>query len=338
MGAAVNWVFVGASTIAGQYLVGAVRAEQENDVRWVISGSADRAAAFAGAYGIARFGTDLAEALADPAVDAIYISSTNEKHHGQAMAAIAAGKHVLCEKPLATTVTDAQDMVRAAEKAGVVFATNHHLRSAGSLRAIRDLIAAGKVGKVLSLRVFHAVELPVHLRGWRLDNPAAGGGVIADLTVHNADTVRFLLGEDPVSVVAHMDATGMGQGVEDSAMSVWAMPSGTMVFSHESFTHPFAVSGLEVHGTEGSILARAVLSQDPVGEIDLITAQGTARVEFDRCAIYQSVVRNFCAAVNGTQKPAASGRDGVKSLQIADAVRDAARTGQRQAVNYGETA
>ncbi|MFN7598652.1 MAG: Gfo/Idh/MocA family protein, partial [Cereibacter sp.] len=199
-----NWVFVGASTIAGQYLVGAVRAEQENDVRWVISGSADRAAAFAGAYGIARFGTDLAEALADPAVDAIYISSTNEKHHGQAMAAIAAGKHVLCEKPLATTVTDAQDMVRAAEKAGVVFATNHHLRSAGSLRAIRDLIAAGKVGKVLSLRVFHAVELPVHLRGWRLDNPAAGGGVIADLTVHNADTVRFLLGEDPVSVVAHM--------------------------------------------------------------------------------------------------------------------------------------
>ena len=334
---AVNWAFVGASTIAGQYLVRAIRAQGESDVRWVVSGSADRAAAFAEIHSIAHSGTDLMAALTDPALDAVYISSTNEKHHGQAMAAIAAGKHVLCEKPLATSVSDAQSMVRAAERAGVVFATNHHLRSAGSLRAIRDLIAAGKVGKVLSLRVFHAVELPMHLRGWRLDDPAAGGGVIADLTVHNADTVRFLLGEDPVSVVAHMDATGLGQGVEDSAMSVWAMPSGTMVFSHESFTHPFAASGLEVHGTKGSIVARGVLSQEPAGEIDLITTHGTARVEFDHGAIYESVVRNFCAAVSGTVEPAASGRDGVKSLQIANAVRDAARTGQRQAVNYGET-
>lgn len=332
-----NWAFVGASTIAGQYLVGAIRAQGEGAVRWVVSGSADRAAAFAETHSIAQSGTDLMAALTDPALDAVYISSTNEKHHGQAMAAIAAGKHVLCEKPLATSVSDAQGMVRAAERAGVVFATNHHLRSAGSLRAIRDLIAAGKVGKVLSLRVFHAVELPMHLRGWRLDDPVAGGGVIADLTVHNADTVRFLLGEDPVSVVAHMDATGLGQGVEDSAMSVWAMPSGTMVFSHESFTHPFAASGLEVHGTKGSIVARGVLSQEPAGEIDLITPQGTTRVEFDHGAIYESVVRNFCAAVSGTVKPAASGRDGVKSLQIANAVRDAARTGQRQAVNYGET-
>ncbi len=74
------------------------------------------------------------------------------------------------------------------------------------------------------------------------------------------EVARFLLDEDPVSVVAHMDATGLGQGVEDSAMSVWAMPSGAMVFSHESFTHPYASSGIEVHGTKGSILARGVLS------------------------------------------------------------------------------
>ncbi|WP_426036532.1 Gfo/Idh/MocA family protein [Cypionkella sp. TWP1-2-1b2] len=214
---------------------------------------------------------------------------------------------------------------------------DHHLRSAGSLRAIRNLIAEGKIGKALSLRVFHAVELPIHLQGWRLDNPVAGGGMIADLTVHNADTARFLLGEGPVSAVPHMDATGLGQGVEDSAMSVWVMPSGAMVFSHESFTHLFAASGLEVHGSEGSILVRSVLSQEPVGKIDLITAQRTARIEYDRSALYENVMRNFCVAMAGTAKPAASGRDGVKSLKIACAVRDAARTGQCQTVNYGET-
>jgi 1,5-anhydro-D-fructose reductase (1,5-anhydro-D-mannitol-forming) len=334
----VNWAFVGASTIAGQYLIGAVRAQAGSDVVWVISGSADRARSFAKTHSIAQFGTELTAALADPAVDAVYISSTNEKHYAQAMAAIAAGKHLLCEKPLATNIADAQAMVKAAEKDGLIFATNHHLRSAGSLRAIHDQIASGKVGKVLSLRAFHAVELPLHLRGWRLDNPTAGGGVIADLTVHNADTVRFLLGEDPVSVVAHMDATGLGQGVEDSAMSVWAMPSGAMVFSHESFTHPFAASGIEVHGTKGSILARGVLSQEPAGEIDLVTAHGTTRVEYDCTGLYETVVRTFAAAVAGKATPAATGRDGVKSLQIAEAVRAAAVSGQRQIVTYGESA
>jgi 1,5-anhydro-D-fructose reductase (1,5-anhydro-D-mannitol-forming) len=134
-----------------------------------------------------------------------------------------------------------------------------------------------------------------------------------------------------------MDATGLGQGVEDSAMSVWAMPSGAMVFCHESFTHRFAASGLEVHGTQGSILARGVMSQDPVGEIDLESATGTTRVEFDRVGLYETVVRNFCAAVVGKATLAASGRDGVKSLQIAYAVRNAALSGQRQTVNYGET-
>lgn len=335
---AVNWAFIGASTIAGQYMVDAIRAAAGCNVCWVVSGSAERAASFAKTHGIAHFDTNLSSALADPAVGAVYISSMNEKHHAQAMAAISAGKHVLCEKPLAISVADAQDMVHAAERAGVVFATNHHLRSAGSLRAIRELIVEGRIGKVLSLRLFHAVELPVHLRGWRLDNPSAGGGVIADLTVHNADTARFLLNEDPVSVVAHMAATGLGQGVEDSAMSVWAIPTGAMVFSHESFTHPFAPSGLDVHGTKGSILARGVLTQEPVGEIDVVTAQGTQRVDYNRSGLYENVVRNFCAAVAGTAQPSASGNDGVKSLQIAFAVRDAARTGQRQTVNYGENA
>ena len=72
-----------------------------------------------------------------------------------------------------------------------------------------------------------------------------------------------------------------------------------MVFSHESFTHPYASSGLEVHGTKGSILARGVLSQEPAGEIELITAQGTTRVDYDHSGLYENVVRNFCAAVAG---------------------------------------
>lgn len=332
-----RWGLIGASTIAEQHMIAALR-QVGGDVAAVVSTTLARAQDFAAKQGIPAAGTELSLVLDDPAIDAVYISSTNEKHRAQALAAIAAGKHVLCEKPLAMTVAEAVGMVMAAEKAGLVFATNHHLRCAGSHRAIRNLIASGRIGRVLSLRMFHAVHLPANLQGWRINDAAAGGGVIPDITVHDADVARFLLQEDPVNVVAQMSASGMGQGVEDSAMSVWSMPSGAMVMSHESFTHPFAGSGLEVHGTEGSIFARGVMTQLPVGEIELVTGAGREPVPFSGHGLYVQAVQDFVSAVNGTGKPAATGQDGVASLTVALAVREAARSGTRQAVDYGALA
>lgn len=330
-----RWALIGASTIARQYMIGAIRAQGGNIMR-VMSASAQRARDFAAEHEIPVSGSDLEEACCDDAVDAVYISTTNEKHLSQALAALKAKKHVLCEKPLALSLNDALAMVRTADEAGLVFATNHHLRCAGSHRAVRALIASGRIGRVLSLRLHHAVFLPPHLQGWRINSPGAGGGVIPDITVHDADVARFLLAEDPVSVVAQMATSGLGDGVEDSAMSVWSMPSGAMVMSHESFTHPFAGSGLEVHGTEGSIFARGVMTQNPIGSIDLVTASGREAIAFDRHDLYQEGVRRFHLAAAGDGEPAATGLDGVKSLAVALAVRDAAARGARVTVNYGD--
>ena len=332
-----RWGLIGASTIAEQHMIGAIRATG-GEVAAVVSSTAARARDYAAQHAIPAAGDSLSLILDDPSIGVVYISSTNEKHRDQELGAIAEGKHVICEKPLSMTVAEAAEMVNAAQVAGVTFATNHHLRCSGSHRTIRDLIRGGRIGRILSLRIFHAVHLPPHLQGWRINDPAAGGGVIPDITVHDADVARFLLGEDPHSVVAQMAASGMGQGVEDSAMSVWTMPSGAMVFSHESFTHPFAGSGLEVHGTEGSIFARGVMTQQPVGEIELVTAQGREAVSFPPHNLYVQGVTDFLAAIAGQGTPAATGPDGVASLAVALAVREAARTGTRQHVTYGRAA
>lgn len=323
-----NWALFGASTIAAEYMIPALRAARQGIGR-VVSGDAARAADYARRHGIPAAGDDPALALADPDIGAVYVSSTNPSHFAQTMAAIAAGKHVLCEKPLAMSVTDARAMVAAAEAAGVTLATNHHLRCSGSHRAIRDLIRAGAVGRVLSLRLFHAVHLPPHLQGWRIGGADQGGGVIPDITVHDADVAMFLLDEVPDSVVAMAGTSGLGQDVEDSAMSVWSMPSGAMVQSHESFTHPFAGSGLQVHGTAGSILAEGVMTQRPVGRVTLVTATGSRDVSFPAHDLYTRGVTEFVAACEGQGQPAATGLDGVRSLAVAMAVRQAAATGQR---------
>ena len=84
---------------------------------------------------------------------------------------------------------------------------------------MREAIRAGRIGRPIAARVMHAVSLPPHLRGWRLHRPEAGGGVILDIVVHDADTLRFVLDDDPVEVAALSQSTGMATaGLEDGAM------------------------------------------------------------------------------------------------------------------------
>jgi 1,5-anhydro-D-fructose reductase (1,5-anhydro-D-mannitol-forming) len=331
---ALNWGLVGASTIAAQHMISAIRSVGGNRIVAVLSSSAERGAAYAKTHDIASSTTDLDDLLATPGLGAVYISSTNEKHKDQALAALAAGKHVMCEKPLAMSAADAVEMVEAADRAGVILATNHHLRNAGSHLKIKELIDAGRIGAVQAVRIFHAVHLPPSLQGWRIDNPKAGGGVIPDIVVHDADTVGFQLGEYPVSVVGKEVSTGLGKGVEDGVMSIWQMPSGVQVQTHESFTIAYAGTGIEYHGTEGSIVARGVMTQQPVGTIELRDASGISDIPFDEHDLYARSMGLFMNAVAGKGQPSATGRDGVRSLAVAEAVKRATTTGASVAVDY----
>ena len=123
-------------------------------------------------------------------------------------------------------------MVAACKAAGVVMGTNHHLRNAGTHRAMREAIAAGRIGKPLFARVFHAVYLPPHLQGWRITTPGAGAGVVLDITVHDADTLRFVLGDEPVEVTAFTQEGGMGarrhRGRRDGRRALRVRPAGAV--------------------------------------------------------------------------------------------------------------
>ncbi|MBE1207293.1 Gfo/Idh/MocA family protein [Aminobacter carboxidus] len=330
-----RWGLIGASTIAREWVIGAIKATG-GEVVSVMSTNAERGRDYADANGIAKSVTSLEEIVGDAGIDAVYISTTNELHVEQAIAAAKAGKHVLCEKPLALTVSDARAMVHAAKDAGVVLATNHHLRNAASHRAMRDAIAAGRIGKPLAARVFHAVYLPPHLQGWRLDKPEAGGGVILDITVHDADTLRFVLNDDPVEAIALSQAGGMGQaGLEDAVMGVLRFKSGLVAQFHDAFTAKFAETGLEVHGTEGSLIARNVMTQKPVGSVVLRNAEGEHELKLDQRNLYETGLQAFHDAVAGKGQPSATGEDGVWSLATGLAVVKSAATGKAVAIEAG---
>jgi 1,5-anhydro-D-fructose reductase (1,5-anhydro-D-mannitol-forming) len=330
----VRWGLIGASTIAREWMIDAIRAQPDGEVAAVASSNAERGAKFAAETGIHKAYHSVDALLADAAVDAVYISTTNELHHAQTLAAAAAGKHVLCEKPLALTLADAREMVDACAAAGLALGTNHHLRNAATHRAMRAAIQAGRIGRPLAARVFHAVHLPEHLQGWRLERADAGGGVILDITVHDADTLRFVLDDEPLDVVAQAQTAGMARAdLEDGVMAVVSFRSGLLAQLHDAFTVRYAGTGFEVHGTDGSLIAQDVMTQPPIGEVRLRTEAGEQVLPLEQENLYVRAVRRFHRATRGEDTPAATGEDGVRSLALALAVREAAHTGRRTAVD-----
>ena len=328
-----RWGLIGASTIAAEHMIDALRAN-EGEVVAVMSANPERAAQYAAKHGIAKSTSTLKELVDSKHVDAVYISTTNELHRDQLFAASAGGKHVLCEKPLALTLTDARAMVAECRKHGVVMGTNNHLRNAATHRAMREAIKAGRIGRPLFARVFHSVYLPSHLQGWRIERPGAGGGVILDITVHDADTLRFVLDLEPQSVTAMTSHGGMSQaGLEDGVMGVIRFSSGLLAQFHDAFTTKYATTGFEVHGDEGSLISRDCMTQAPKGDVLLRSATGEEMLKLDHEKLYVRSVRLFQEAVAGRGAPSATGEDGVKSLSVALSARESARTGETTSID-----
>lgn len=328
-----RWALIGASTIAKEWVMPAIRATG-GTIASVMSSNAERAHAYAQTHAIPVATMSIDEAL--DGVDAVYISTTNELHYAQALATAKAKKHLLCEKPLALTLAEAREMVSACATAGVVMATNHHLRNAATHRAMRAAIKEGRIGKPLFARVFHAVYLPPHLQGWRIKDPSTGAGVVMDITVHDADTLRFVLDDEPQTVSAMVQHAGMGTDeIEDGVMGVVRFKSGVLAQFHDAFTTKYPKTGFEVHGTDGSLVGVDCMTQRPVGTVTLTDATGSHALPLNGENLYERSLKAFHAAMRGEGAPAASGVDGVRSMALAIAALESAKTGRVVAIEPG---
>ncbi len=173
----------------------------------------ETAAVFAARHQIEQVTTDWATLVDDAAVDAVCVCTPNVLHAPQTLAGLEAGKHVLVEKPMATTLVDAEAMAAAAEAAGRVLLVGHMWRYRTEVRALRDRIAAGELGRIVRTHGYG-----VHARwgpsGWFRDPVLAGGGALIDMGIHAIDTARFLLGDpQPRRVQA-----SIGTGYSDAAV------------------------------------------------------------------------------------------------------------------------
>jgi 1,5-anhydro-D-fructose reductase (1,5-anhydro-D-mannitol-forming) len=325
MSAGLRWALIGASTIARERMVTAIRTAG-GTITAVQSGNLDRAIAFASDFAVPLATDHVAEAVAN--ADAVYVSSINASHCADAMQALDAGCHVLCEKPIAVDLDDARRMIAAADAAGRILAVNHHLRHNAVHRKIRDSIASGQIGTLRAVTISNAGWLPGHLRGWRLSGP--GAGIALDKTVHDIDLLRFLLASEPRSVSATL--SGPDGEPPHAIMGMLDFGSNLSAQFHDDFDAPFGQTRLEVIGDAGRLIAEDCLSGRPAGSLTLHDQSGSHILPIAHHDPYAALIDNFHQAVRNNAPIAASGRDGAIALATALAAIQSATTGSRTEV------
>ena len=321
-----KWGLVGASDIAARRMIPAMRRLGHQPVV-VHSGDRARAERFAATHGIAVATTDLATAT--DGVDAVYISTTNDRHAPFAAAVIDAGVPVLCEKPLALTANEAFALAAHAAGAGVVLATNHHLRHSPVFRTLAALVARGELGDIAAVRISTAGRLRPELARWRTAAEERGGGVLYDILVHDVDTLRVVTGCEVTAVSCTGIADPAG-GAVTTALTTLELTGGALAQTFDGWTIPHNVSSFEVHGSAASVFARNALTQEPVGTVVLRSDGAERPVELpDADDLYERAVAAFAAALRGEPSPVATALDGAIAAAVAAAARESMATGRR---------
>lgn len=244
--------------------------------------NADRAATLAAQYG-GKVYESWEAMLADPALDAVSVCSANHTHAEITIAALEAGKHVLCEKPMAITLEQCEAMVSAARKSGKFLMIGHNQRLAKAHARARKLIEEGAIGDIITFRTTFGHGGPETWSvdpgksTWFFDKKKAAMGAMADLGIHKTDLIQFLTGQKVVETTARvttLDKKGSdGQliGVDDNAICIYRMSGGAVGTMTASWTYYGAEDNSTVlYGTKGILR----VYDDPTYSIQLQTADG----------------------------------------------------------------
>lgn len=247
--------FLGVAHFHASFWTRAFLAGEGVSVAGVWDSGATLAAAFAAKHGVPVL-PDIGAVLA--AADAIAICSATADHRPLIEAAAAAGKPVLCEKPLAPTLAEALKVRDAVTASGIRFMQSFPKRFDPVNHEVRALLAEGAVGRVTLCRVRHGHRLGEALQGtWFVDPALSGGGTLIDEGVHAADFLCFLFGP-PESVFATASSAGLGLAVEDTALATYRYADGLLAEVATSWCFAAADTSIEIYGTEGTILLAGV--------------------------------------------------------------------------------
>jgi predicted dehydrogenase len=312
----VRWGLIGYGDIAEKRVARALRECAGSSLVAVAGRRPELAAAFAARHGATRSYGDWRELLRDGEVDAVYVATPVHLHAEQAVAAAQAGKHVLCEKPMALDAGACQRMVDAARSKHVRLGVAYYRHLYPVVRRLRELLASGEIGRAV-LAHAQAFELfdpaPEGPRSWLLRKADSGGGPLMDFGCHRIEVLLDLLG--PVERVRGFPANVRfpEREVEDTCVAHLSFPSGAAALVSVSHAAQGTRDSLEIFGTEGSAHVD-VLNQ---GGLRIVTPAHTREERHPpHPNLHQPLIEDFVDAVVQGRDPAVTGDIGLEVNRV----------------------
>lgn len=340
-GSGVNWAILGAGVFARKRILPAFA--KAGNARVVALQRRDRneAEATAREFQVPKACATREELLSDPEVQAVFVCTPNNLHLEDVRACVAAGKHVLCEKPMGLSAHECERMCMARRAAGVRLFVGHCFRYAHSVERARALLQSGALGELRTVRVWYSFLNPA--TPWRTDSRISGGGPLMDLGPHAIDFFRYLTGDEIADVQALVDPAPdrtTGQS-EQEVRALMRFRGGATAVMELSFKEHFR-NGFEVVGATSSLRGEYTLNQIVNENVRLwrLTSDPTPpKVEelpLEAREVYRLEIEDVSRALQDAahKSACATGEDGLRSLQVIDALYEAGRTGQRTRVKF----
>jgi 1,5-anhydro-D-fructose reductase (1,5-anhydro-D-mannitol-forming) len=330
-----GWGLIGTGRIADERILPGINAVASNELIGVVSRDAERAARFCQKFGGRHAYTRYEDLLRDPDVTVVAIHTPNALHAEQAIAAARAGKHVFCDKPMATSVADAQRIVAECEKAGVTLGVNFHNRFMPCFVDCKRIIDSGQIGEVrlVTIEASPGDRSEERQGTWRLDPAMAGLGTTMSIGVHIYDILRYMLSSEIETVTALFDtARGVMEHVN---LATFRFGNGALaqVSVHERTPYPH--NDLVIYGSRGRITGRGVTRSRASGELEVYRDDDQARrTQYPVINAHAACVADFSAALLEAREPAACGIDGLRSVQITEAMAQSAWDGTHVRLAY----
>jgi 1,5-anhydro-D-fructose reductase (1,5-anhydro-D-mannitol-forming) len=337
----VRWAFVGDGRHAELWMLPAIRAARNCSLIGVWGRRHEKAADFAARYGIERAYSSLRQLVEDDAVDAVYISTPNHLHAEHTIAALEAGKHVLCEKPMAVTISEAERMVLAAQRSGRHLGIGFQLRHHRLIKSVHDQLIAGDFGRVVyvSAQFAEAPSPPPRLdiphSSWKENQDLVGGALpLMGYGVHVLDLVAYLTDSDVHSITAQ-NGLHRGDGLGDTFSQVLlAFDSGAHGHIGYGGGFPLSKNDVVIYTEKVRLMLEDVINVHTLGVLHVTREEGAYgwRTQTDCLELpdnYRSQFEAFSAAVGGSDFVGASGLDGLRSVKLTQAVISSQTSGAR---------
>ena len=340
----VRWALLGPGRHAERSVVPQMKQAADTALVAVMSRDRARGEAFARAHGVAKVYTALDEVLRDREIDALYDASPDGLHAPHAVAAAAAGKHILVEKPLALSTREALGAIEACRRHGVTLGVVFNQRHEAIHQEARRLVLDGRIGEVKLAHVQIALRTATPRTGaaavttWRTDPALRAGGITVSIGDHAYDTLAYLTGQEIVAVSALTDATRDNPPNERVTAMLLKLSGGAIGYAAASFVTPFARRPFEIHGTQGTLVIENSYTyltgagDDPTPVLTLIDEAGTAAQRFAPSECFRLEIERFNRAIAGKDTPMTPAADGLRAVAIGEALYAAIKTGRMTAV------